>query len=120
MNDFFFFKPFGITSSAFWPEIFRKNLFHIFFAPNRLLILHLHHAAFKIGHTLKSETFIPTIHGIPGQDGAFVIDMAGQKDSNGGIIEMLNCFINKKLLNSIDNIIILIPFTQANINNSRG
>ena len=46
--------------------------------------------------------------------------MAGQKDSNGGIVEMLNCFINKKLLNSIDNIVILIPFTQANIKDSRG
>ena len=76
--------------------------------------------AFKIGHQKSSETFLPSIQSLAGEDGTYIIDMAGLKDLDGHLTEITNQFINKKLFNMVDNMVILIPFTMGSLNESRG
>ena len=76
--------------------------------------------AFKIGHSNKSETFFPTFVKIEGEEDSYLIDIAGLDDTGGILLEFVNQFINKKLFNLIENLVILIPFTVDAFKVSRG
>ena len=76
--------------------------------------------AFKIGHSNQSETFFPTFVKIEGEEDTYLIDIAGLDDTGGMFLEFINQFINKKLFNLIENLVILIPFTVDAFKVSRG
>ena len=74
---------------------------------------------FKIGHQCKSETFFPLAKRF-GDDGTILFDLAGLKDRDGDLTETANQFINKKLFNVVENMVILIPFTVESLSVARG
>ena len=68
---------------------------------------------FKIGHSVaKSMTFMPHFEYDAEQDLMFA-DIAGLHDTDGEIIDYINCFMNKKIFNTASRVSFIVPFTPA-------
>jgi hypothetical protein len=66
----------------------------------------------NIGHSVdKSETFFP--HFIKKSSTKEIWgDIAGFNDTNGSMIEAINCLINKMIFNRAKSVRFLVPMTQ--------
>lgn len=47
-------------------------------------------------------------------------DIAGLNDADGELIDLVNCFVNKKIFNIASKVKFLIPFSYNQIYDSRG
>lgn len=70
---------------------------------------------------MQSETFLPTI----GQDserrsGLLFVDIAGQDDRRGNLIEILNNFITKTLFNLAKSVRFMIVIDKHSLLGQRG
>lgn len=76
---------------------------------------------FKIGHSLaQSQTFIPHFFSDGTSSSLMFTDIAGLNDSDGELIDLVNCFVNKKIFNIASKVKFLIPFSYNQIMDSRG
>lgn len=77
---------------------------------------------FKIGHSLAlSQTFIPHFYQDSSSDNDLMFtDIAGLNDSDGELIDLVNCFVNKKIFNIASKVKFLIPFSYNQIGDARG
>ena len=75
---------------------------------------------FNIGHS-KSEsmTFLP--HFVTDEEAGIVYaDIAGLNDTNGEFIELLNCFINRKIFLQAENVRFIMALTETQIKENKG
>lgn len=74
----------------------------------------------KIGHSAnQSETFFPHFVVKQSTDEVWA-DIAGFNDTNGEMIETINCLINKIIFNKVRSVRFLVPITHQQITVSRG
>jgi hypothetical protein len=75
---------------------------------------------FKIGHSMsQSMTFLPHFQFDDKSDTVFA-DIAGLHDTGGELIDLVNCFVNKKIFNLAAKVKFIVPFTPMNISDARG
>ena len=75
---------------------------------------------FKIGHqNTQSETFKPEAARLDELKLTF-LDMAGNDDTGGMLIELINNFIFKFILNTAKNVRFLFVFTHEQLSNAKG
>lgn len=75
---------------------------------------------FKIGHsTAQSETFIPNIY-YDEKTGITFSDVAGFNDTSGELIEIVNNFVIKYILQMASKVRFLLPVTLNQITEARG
>ena len=74
----------------------------------------------KIGHSAsQSETFLPHFVVKQSTDEIWA-DIAGFNDTNGEMIETINCLINKIIFNKVKSVRFLVPMTHQQITVNRG
>ena len=47
-------------------------------------------------------------------------DIAGLNDADGELIDLINCFVNKKIFNIASKVKFVIPFSHGQITEARG
>lgn len=73
-----------------------------------------------IGHNAtKSQTFFPHFIKKKSTNEVFA-DIAGLGDTNGEMVDTINCLINKMIFNRVKSLRFLVPFTHAQIASQRG
>lgn len=75
---------------------------------------------FQIGHsTHQSQTFFP--HFIKDDaTGIVFADIAGMKDTDGDLVELVNCFVNKSIFKRAKSLKFLVPMTINQLKENRG
>jgi hypothetical protein len=75
---------------------------------------------FNIGHS-KSEsmTFLPHF-AFDQESGVVYADIAGLNDTNGEFVELLNCFINRKMFLQAQNVKFIMVLTETQIKENKG
>lgn len=77
-------------------------------------------AKFPIGHSKsQSKTFLPNVWNV-NDKGYSLVDIAGIKDTDGDLFEIINQMINKKIYHLTKGVKFLTVFTKTQIENARG
>lgn len=78
-------------------------------------------STFKIGHNAaKSETFLPRVGQDPQHKDLYYVDIAGQDDNRGDLIEIMNSFIANTVFHRSKSVRFLVTIDRANITQLRG
>lgn len=76
---------------------------------------------FKIGHSAaKSETFFPNAGPDPENEDIYYVDIAGQDDNRGDLIELINGFITRTIFRQAKSVRFLITMEISNLTALRG
>lgn len=76
---------------------------------------------FHIGHSdSESMTFLPQVRKKGDGSDSLYVDIAGQQDTGGELIEFINIFVTKELFRKAHKVRFLVPIPQAQVADARG